>query len=80
MLGVNTFETGARWIPQRELVSQNSNGGGMEMTHSGSLKDLMGIYHANLLVHVRQPRSSPYLGELDPYYYPDHFEDFDEIF
>ena len=44
------------------------------------VQDLMGVYRANLLVHVRQPRPSPYLRELDPYYYPHQFEDFDEIF
>ena len=44
------------------------------------VQDLMGIYRANLLVNVRQPRPSPYLCELDPYYYPHQFEDFDEIF
>ena len=44
------------------------------------VQDLMGVYRANLLVHVRQLRPSPYLHELDPYYYPHHFEDFDEIF
>jgi hypothetical protein len=44
------------------------------------VRDLMGIYYANLLVHVRQPRPSPYLRDLNPYYYPHQFEDFDEIF
>ena len=47
---------------------------------SVDVQHLMGIYRAKLLVHVRQPRPSPYLRELDPYCYSHQFEDFDGIF